>query len=285
VVFAPSKKTTMRRLVMQKKLKWQIVFFVFTLIFLELGTAYGAQVWDLWDDVAGPTNTATMEMNPNGVWSYFVSAKFDIDASNYEFMTNYYGNCGQTQRACHNYADTDPSVSISKVTGDYTANFNTAVTIPGGSVFVHPSHILNPNSMRYVIIRWTSPIAGSVQIQTSFNNFDGQCGNGIDWFVRLNNANLSGGTGTLSNGGNTGTLSFDADVSAGDTIDFVVGPRSIIEQDNYGCDSTALYARISEKGETPTSIPTLNEWGLIMLGLLLAGTTVFMIRKQRIQNN
>lgn len=36
--------------------------------------------------------------------------------------------------------------------------------------------------------------------------------------------------------------------------------------------------------QAPTAIPTINEWGMIILSLLLAGASVFLIRKQQAKN-
>jgi hypothetical protein len=47
-------------------------------------------------------------------------------------------------------------------------------------------------------------------------------------------------------------------------------------------ENVILYAQWSEEGQGPVAIPTLSEWGMILMSLMLAGTAVWMLRRQQI---
>ncbi len=110
--------------------------------------------------------------------------------------------------------------------------------LPPKSVSVHPG----PNNG--VVVRWRSPVKGTVRITGGVTDADPQGGDGIAWAVDLRQ---DGGRRELASGDfpNGGAQKFDQgkgaaalaalDVAAGDAIDLVVLPKA-----NYICDTTTV---------------------------------------------
>jgi hypothetical protein len=130
-----------------------------------------------------------------------------------------------------------------------------------------------PCTMQYTI---TVPGSGPLTFDWNYSTTDID-GPGFDLFLVINGA----ATTQLSNdaGANDQNGSESITVTAGDTIGFML--------DCTDCEEGAATVSISNfNGPTastaPTSIPTLSEWGMIILSSLLALGTVLVMRRQRL---
>ena len=125
--------------------------------------------------------------------------------------------------------------------------------IPGGSP---PATDVDPASTRDTFIRWTSPITGNVSITGGLRDADGNCGDGISWFLDQNGNSLV--AGTIPNRGSDvfpSTLS-SIPVVVGDTITLLVGPGPTTD---YFCDSTAVDLTITQLASgTPPTIQSVE---------------------------
>ncbi|MGA8147827.1 MAG: IPTL-CTERM sorting domain-containing protein [Gallionellaceae bacterium] len=122
--------------------------------------------------------------------------------------------------------------------------------------------------------------SGTVSFDWSFDSTVDDCCSGLNFYVNGVLHNLIGGN--FVNPGNfsttTGSGHFSIAVNAGDTITF-----GAFSEDGCCGASTNIISNFSAPtGATvPTSIPTLSEWGMVILSSLLAFGAVFALRRQR----
>jgi len=111
---------------------------------------------------------------------------------------------------------------------------------PSATIWMHPLQ----NGL--TILSWLSPRDGVVAVSYSFDDIDAngvsRGGNGIKWFVEINDENGTLDSGTINEGGaGTGALQINnVSVKSGDRINFVIDPNG-----NYLFDSTGVTANIS----------------------------------------
>ena len=161
-----------------------------------------------------------------GKWIFMYSAEGDYTAANFSKFTDY-------QTAYSNTLGTwvlnDNNPSLSANLTDAPAQLWSTWTVPARGVFFHPS------PTRRSVIRWKSGKDQTVDVIYSIRNIDGDCGNGIEYWVRR--GDVVEATETLDNGVAIKTPIMDNQVfGKGDTLDFLVGPRD----SDHGCDSTLL---------------------------------------------
>jgi hypothetical protein len=119
----------------------------------------------------------------------------------------------------------------------------TTLTLQPRSVAVHPG----PASG--VVVSWTSPVSGTVEVSGGLADADATCGDGVAWrLARRGGEELA--RGELANGGAAvlpaGKLKSVA-VRPGDRLDLVVLPRA-----NYFCDTTTVRLTIRQAGAAQT---------------------------------
>lgn len=112
--------------------------------------------------------------------------------------------------------------------------FGDGVAAPSDEVNVHPGNV-DPVE---VIARWTAGASGLMNIAGSFDE-NGGAGD-IGFAVRVNGTDVFNGTTTREDG-----FSFLQAVSAGDAVDFVVGPNG-----GFGGDESQLNARATRLSGT-----------------------------------
>lgn len=122
-----------------------------------------------------------------------------------------------------------PAISVNRI-------FNDGITPPAGAVNVHP----NNASPLELVTRWTAGQSGLMNIAASLQDV-APSGNGIDYTIRRNGVNLfpvvlSGSAGRID-GSN-----LLVNVTAGDTIDLVVGPNGAGQ---YGADESHAKFHVS----------------------------------------
>ena len=135
--------------------------------------------------------------------------------------------------------------------------------IPGGPQEYDLSHVVQSS--------------GVVSFDWRFDASIDPCCSGLNFYVNGVLHNLTGGYfGNPSKyDGNVVTGHFSIPVNAGDTIKF-----GAFSEDGCCGATTNTITNFSAPG-TPTAIPTLSEWGMIILsGLLALGTFVVLRRKQ-----
>ncbi len=119
-----------------------------------------------------------------------------------------------------------------------TIRFNT-LTVPGRSVFVHPSPTLES------VVCWRSPIAGKIRLAGEAADADATCGNGVVWqveVIRRTGADAVA-AGAMDNGGsNPWTVAEEQAVQAGDLVRITINPRD----GQHVCDTTRIGLTISE---------------------------------------
>lgn len=103
--------------------------------------------------------------------------------------------------------------------------------------------IVHPGESGMVVVRWLSPLDGSAHIDVTFADaYPSGGGDGIAWYVELDDASQTLASGNIDRGGPaTGRLSFpEVEVTAGRHINFVVDSRG-----DHRCDWTRLDATIT----------------------------------------
>jgi hypothetical protein len=118
-------------------------------------------------------------------------------------------------------------------------------TIPPHGVCVHPS----PD--QYAAVCWTSPIEGSIHVETKVADAHAGCGNGVAWWLDALRAASAprGRRDRLANGefddGKAATIApRDLQVKSGDVLRLAIGARNR----DHGCDLTLVDLTIKEIG-------------------------------------
>ncbi len=183
--------------------------------------------------------------NPNGVWSYgqepTLGGTFSLLTTKGNVSGIDYWNAGggglTPPEVFHN--GTSQAISYS------------TITIQPGQLAFHPG----PQD-QFTTIRFTSPVAGSFSLASSFTGID-VAGTTTDVHVLLNGTSLFGG---LVNGyGNTATFDSTITLNVGDILDFEVGYGT---NNNYTSDSTGISAVL-----TPSIVPEPASITLLAVGL------------------
>jgi hypothetical protein len=135
-----------------------------------------------------------------------------------------------------------PSVSHNNTNEEVTES---SVTYAAKQMSMHPG----PGG-EYAIVRWIAPESASISILGSFSGMD-HSGTTTDVHLLYNGTSIYDGMVSGYGAGSTSPFSTLKSVSAGDTIDFIVGFGS---NNNYICDGTGLDAQILSVPEPATSI-------------------------------
>jgi len=174
--------------------------------------------------------------NPNGAWSYGWSVSrgsaFNLDT----VATTVSG------LNVWNYSNTQVEPDVAHNATNDTINPSGTNPIPAGTLAFHPGP-----SGQNAIVRWNAPSTGSYAIAATFTGRDSVGLTTTDVAVLSNGGTLWSGEVT----GYLATQSYAAsrlNLSAGDTVDFVVGFGT---DGNYSYDTTGLSADISLLDTTP----------------------------------
>ena len=101
--------------------------------------------------------------------------------------------------------------------------------------------LAHPGIGELVVLSWLSQATTNLNIDFSFSDLDPNGGNGIAWFVEVNNSSNTLNSGAIGNGGATGSMNLsNVAVKAGDRINFVIDPNG-----DYSYDSTRITATIN----------------------------------------
>jgi hypothetical protein len=123
---------------------------------------------------------------------------------------------------------------------------------------MHPAN--EGDARTYDVVRWTAPTAGTYDVAATWQDADAGGGSGAEAFVVLNGTSVAGFNGAFPNGGSAAYDDNALVLSAGDTLDFVLGPGA---NGDFGNDSTTFNADIA-------LVPEPGAIGLLGAGALLA---------------
>ena len=118
-------------------------------------------------------------------------------------------------------------------------------TIPG---FLRAHKVaMHPTPTQFVGVAWTSPIAGTVRVDSAIKHTHTACGNGVVWWVERRHGGEARklGKGTLGIGAKNASTFDGIVVEKGDVILAAIGPRD----HDHTCDLTEVELTIVEAGD------------------------------------
>jgi hypothetical protein len=153
-----------------------------------------------------------------------------------------------------------PLLGANRTGGTLTSG---AVVWPDDTLYAHPGN------GGLVLLSWLSPSTLVTDIAFAVTDADPGGGDGIAWFLELNNAGDTLASGVIDNGGGTAPLLVsDVSVQSGDRINLVIGDRG-----GFSFDSTLLTMTI-------TVVPEPSTLSLMIIG----GVLVRCARRRRRQS-
>jgi len=191
--------------------------------------------------------------NPSGAWSYGWYPRKNLPAdpvpplhlyvsantySEIDFWHDPANLNGGAPLVSHN----PTAATISSITAPWTGGVaQTSIPVPANAVLLHPGPmtVMAFNSS-WSVVRWTAPFAGNYQVSASFA-FADPTPTGVDVHVFVNGAEAMGGELLASGAPRTDYVSSAIAMTAGTTVDFVVGPGA---NGNYSNDSTFVSAMV-----------------------------------------
>jgi len=242
--------------------------FRFLFVLLVLTIILPKTVWadDLWNDIAANrglfSTDGSAAIVPGDLGDWSTENQFTI------FRT-YYGD---------NYGGRMETEGVDPAAGVNLTDANLAVWNP--NTLVARGFILHPSEFLSAGVFWSPEVDGEYEVSVRFWDFENTCGNGVDWELMKVNADTTvilPGNGSIPQNGDTGTMTYTLQIQAGDRIGFLVGPG---DSDDYSCDGTYVdieIQAISEEG----AIPTLSEWGMIIMSLMLLGSALWIMRRRQ----
>jgi hypothetical protein len=192
-----------------------LVFFL--ALFLLMGAPpVAATTWNVTADFPGTVFPGTAP-NPNGVWSYgyetslggtfspFTTGNYDSNLNNSPYWNTGSGN---------------PDVWKNLGT---TTNYG----VQSGELALHPGGLFSGSDKPFAVVRWTAPtdIPADSTITISGAFGAGDTG-GVSYYILYDNVSSSPLPFEYINESNTKSFNLTRTVSAGDTIEFIVGPDS-----------------------------------------------------------
>lgn len=179
-------------------------------------------------------------MPVNGVWTYGTSATADAGPDFNAVLDGNHKDTSLPGLPCattgfegwgEGVSDLVPLIAVN-TSGASVSGVCTDDDFEPSKFWVHPDPLGGANT--YVVVRWTAPAAGTVDITSEWIQKHASCSDGITTHVRKNGASV------LLNDNNHAYAESNIDVLSGDTIDFVTGPGT-----EYFCDSTQFNAVIT----------------------------------------
>ena len=180
------------------------------------------------------------QANPSGPWSYRRVLPDGSKPLLHLFatgVTNTCGSSGEGQNVWFGPEALDlPAVWKNTTGGDA---FPCGAFVPKGALMVHPMDDDNDATKQAVVIRWTSPAAGSIHIDAVIIDRDGFCGEGVNYAIQIGRQPYIA-KATLQNGGSAEVSSGWYHVEEGSKLELRVGSGT----DHSGCDSTQVNLKV-----------------------------------------
>jgi hypothetical protein len=218
-----------------------------TIISLLLASSLGmplAQADTTWDLTADYKTTA----NANGAWSYGWEQTLNAALNLYDASQG-----TQWYSSTHHSGDFTPTIWMNDSSGRLYG-------VAPGEVAMHPGW---DNS--FSVSRWISPIAGTVTVSGYFGAGDG---GSMSYYIADNGSTLQQWTSEPS----TKNFSFTTTVSAGETLDFIVG---VPIGGGYGYGTTPIAVTIT------AAVPEPESYAMLLAGL---GLMAAVARQRKMGN-
>jgi hypothetical protein len=185
-----------------------LVFFL-AVFLLMAASPVAATTWDV-------TTEFSVAANPNGVWSYGYETSL---GGTFNPFTN-----GNYNTSLNNspYWDTGSAPPVVwKNPGP-----NPIGVVQSGELALHPGGSYGGSDKPFAVVRWTAPTdipaASTITISGAFGAGDG---GGVSYYILYNNVSISPPFEYI-NESSTKSFTLTRTVSAGDTVEFIVGPDS-----------------------------------------------------------
>jgi hypothetical protein len=168
--------------------------------------------------------------NPKGVWAFMQNTTGVDKPENYSLLADYYAPCAieTPYLKCWHVPDSLGSYPLVGITTK-TFSYRGTTLIKGVPLF-HPA-INSP-----VILRWQSPINGSVNVMGRVSAFDQNCsGDGVNWFLKNNSATIIK-SGHLNRCTGAAILVDNIAVIKGDSLYFSIDMNQTLHNDSTNLD-------------------------------------------------
>lgn len=165
-------------------------------------------------------------------WAFMESAPGGGASSGYVDMPSFSADqCGTSPATCWRNPANDAWIAIAKEDYGFSGS--------GGSfVFKQGDVALHPGKNTQSIIRWTSPITGSIKVYGRVNDLHTSCGNGVIMVIKSGETVIQ--SFDIPNGGSTVVNTDAIQVTAAAPLYFVFDNRG-----ENSCDSTSIDLFIS----------------------------------------
>jgi hypothetical protein len=181
-----------------------------------------AMSWNLAKDVI----FAKERVATGSPWGFMENTSGVNNPDNYILLPSFTADvCGGKPATCWQDTSSGAHVTVHKETYNYSGNGS--FTVPPGNVIFHPG--MNSQT----IIRWTSPVTGTVNILGRINSIHSACGDGVAWSLNQGGAVLQ--SGSLAKGAGAVFSLNNVPVTAAAPIYFVLDKKT-----NYSCDSSTI---------------------------------------------
>jgi hypothetical protein len=208
-----------------------------------------AASWDLASDFVTASNTTY------GPWTFGWEAPNGLNGT----LTNFDAQLDTGGAIKYWWYDSGSLAGIGKNVGTQSA-----YGIAPGEVALHPGQ-----NDSFSVARWTAPVSGAFDVNGAFGTGD------LGWVSYYISVNGKTSIESLSNPGSL-TFSFNRQLNAGDTIDFIVGvprsPTNTSPWQGYSYGNTPLAATIT------AAVPEPETYAMMMAGLGLLG---FMAKRKK----
>lgn len=199
--------------------------------------------------------------NPNGPWQY--GRETSLGGALSLYTTTFAPTSGPFAglQFWGTGANIDPNVMHNPTSATVLV---ASTSVLSGQLSLHPGP-----SNEYSVVRFVVPTTGSYQLNSSFNMRSFAGTNSTDVHVLLNNNTVSQlYSGTVSGFNDTDFFNSVLSLSAGDLLDFAVGPNGSVPGQSYLGDTTQLTARLELR---PQAVPVPATLLLLLLGLSVMG--------------
>lgn len=164
--------------------------------------------------------------NPKGVWAFMQNNTHTHDPANYTLLPSYWGPIGPYGYPISMWRNDENEAYIGIPTKTHRWG-GASITALRGMPHLHPG--FNGNQP---ILRWKSPVSGTINILGRVSSVDGTCGDGITWSLENGATVLQSG---ILKGNGTVFSAQDLPVSKGTRLYFIIGMGA-----DYFCDTTNL---------------------------------------------
>ncbi|SKA73391.1 hypothetical protein SAMN02745130_01214 [Thiothrix eikelboomii] len=181
-----------------------------------------AKSWNLSRDIM--MSSSASSFGPNNVWTLMYTPNGNTSPSGYIPFNTYTNNYSGT--TLHGWLNGSVTPSVFLAPSD--------LPVSGGTYFAGIA-MLHPSPTQEAVVRWTSPISGTIKILVRVSDANGFCGDGASWQI-YKNASLKA-AGAFANSWTEGhTQALSLKMAVGHKLYFKVNAKGA----NHQCDSTYM---------------------------------------------